>query len=489
MRFPDLNPAWRGLRVAVMIFLTAAAALGARAQSAPQNPPARQPAAPAARTQPSPRSLKLVEHGYDFLAKNQAAQAETAFRQAVEAQPGLGEAHRGLGVALWKEGKLQQALEELQTAVNLDPGDAAAHYSLANLNWDLSRRQSSLTPAQRGGTSAPPSPYLMSALEEMKRVVALKPGDFGATLSLATLYLETGEPQKAAKAAGLAEGLSSTPRERSRAHVELGEAEFAHGDQTKAESEYRSALQADASNGAAHCGLGRLRLSQGRVPQAEDEFRECIRLSPDYAPAYPVLAQVLVRQGQSGEARKLLERAVTLDPDDWQSKYQLARLLEQAGKRKDATQMLEEVVKQAPDYLPAREQLGTTQLAHGDVAGAAAAAEAIMAANPAAPEGHRLMALVDWRKRDFESSLAECAQALAGAPDSGRLLALQSLDLWQLGRKKESRAVFLEAAKLVPRLGTAEVFCRLILCDVRDIGPVEEFLRKNRYLLLPPAEP
>jgi tetratricopeptide (TPR) repeat protein len=99
------------------------------------------------------------------------------------------------------------------------------------------------------------------------------------------------------------------------------------------------------------------------------------------------------------------------------------------------------------------------------------------------------MALVLWRRRDYESSLAECASALVNDSDATAMLALESLELWQLDRKKEARATFIRAAKGNPRLGTSEVLCRLILCEAKDIGPVEEFLKKNRPPIAPPDFP
>jgi len=38
-------------------------------------------------------------------------------------------------------------------------------------------------------------------------------------------------------------------------------------------------------------------------------------------------------------------------------------------------------------------------------------------------------------------------------------------------------------------VGTADVFCRLLLCDANDISIVSDFLHKNRWLLLPPTQP
>jgi len=66
------------------------------------------------------------------------------------------------------------------------------------------------------------------------------------------------------------------------------------------------------------------------------------------------------------------------------------------------------------------------------------------------------------------------------------MLALQSLGLWELGDKKAAQQAFRQASKLEPRIGTAEVFCRLILCDARDLGLIGDFLRKNRVVIQPP---
>ena len=125
----------------------------------------------------------------------------------------------------------------------------------------------------------------------------------------------------------------------------------------------------------------------------------------------------------------------------------------------------------------------------GDWEGAAAHANAILARSPRAAEGHRLMALILWKQHDVEGALAECAQALAGDPDSAAMAALQAVGLWKLDRKKEAQAALVQAAKGQPQLASAEVFCRLILCDARDSAAVGEFLRKNRWAIIPSAAP
>jgi len=167
----------------------------------------------------------------------------------------------------------------------------------------------------------------------------------------------------------------------------------------------------------------------------------------------------------------------------------LATVLTKGGETARARALLESVSSQRPDFLPAREQMAYGLLRRGDLEGAAAQAGALMAAHPQAAEGHRVMALVLWKRRDYEASMAEVAMAQANESDTTAMLALEALELWQLDGKKEARATFVRAAKTEPHLGTSQVLCRLIYCDAKDIGVVEEFLRKNRWAIAEPRAP
>jgi Tfp pilus assembly protein PilF len=148
--------------------------------------------------------------------------------------------------------------------------------------------------------------------------------------------------------------------------------------------------------------------------------------------------------------------------------------------------LLEKVLKANPDFAGAHEQLAAGLLRRGDSAGATALAEKMIGKDPQAPEGHRIMALAIWKQRDYEGSLAECAMALNADPNSGSMLALQSIALWQMNRKKEAQRAIKDAAKVEPKVVTADIFCRLLMCDSRDIGVVGEFLHKIRWVLAPP---
>jgi predicted Zn-dependent protease len=129
--------------------------------------------------------------------------------------------------------------------------------------------------------------------------------------------------------------------------------------------------------------------------------------------------------------------------------------------------------------------LGLSGLRRGDLEGASEQANAILAQQPRAAEGHRLMALILWRRRDTEGALAEVAQALAADPYSTSMVALQAVGLWKLDRKRDAQQALVQAYKVQPQIIKSEVFCRLILCDAADISLIQDFLRKNRWVVLP----
>jgi tetratricopeptide (TPR) repeat protein len=277
--------------------------------------------------------------------------------------------------------------------------------------------------------------------------------------------------------------LAAVPSQKAAAYVALGRAYFTKGEEDKAESALKSAIDLDPTNADAHLELGQLRIVQHKLPEAEAEFRQAVRVAPDSAVANATLAEVLLQTGRNAEARKLLEKTVSLDARDWHSQYRLATLLSDDLAR--STELLTNVTRLAPDFLPAREELGLALLRRGDSKAATTLAEAMIAAQPKAAEGHSLMAMTLWKGRDFEASLAECAMALAADPNSRRMQLLQALELWQMDRRKEAQQLFVHAAKKEPELATAAVFCRLLLCEARDIGVVDEFLRKNRWAVTP----
>ncbi len=81
----------------------------------------------------------FVNMGRIYLTEQRTGEAEQAFRRALEIQPGMAEAHFGLGEVRRRRGDYRAALEQLQTAARLDPADPGTRYALAQVYQKLGK--------------------------------------------------------------------------------------------------------------------------------------------------------------------------------------------------------------------------------------------------------------------------------------------------------------------------------------------------------------
>ena len=250
----------------------------------PDDTAPQQAAAPAS-TQLLPGVAEAVNKGFDLLARHDPAGAEAAFRQAIELQPELEMAHRGLGLALRARGQDEAAVRELELATRLDPSDADAHYELAAAAWALSRQPAGSQRAS--GTGA--QDYRALAAGEYKKLAALRPQDVSIRQILAELDLEAGRKEDAL--AEMQEAARAAPDDAA-THVALGRVYFAQAEEEKAAAEYQKALQLNPKEGQAYLALGQMRFFQRRYAQAAENFQQAIQVSPNLGPAYAGMAQI-----------------------------------------------------------------------------------------------------------------------------------------------------------------------------------------------------
>lgn len=150
---------------------------------------------------------------------------------------------------------------------------------------------------------------LPQAEEAFKKALSLDPGHALAAESLAMLYLQQEEYDKAAKAA--ARGLERH-RDNPRLIRILGESHlYGREGRQKAESLFRSARKRGIKSPFILAGLAQA--APGKE-EAESLLRECIRDYPAYGEAYLLLAEIKKDRGEYGEAESLLKAAAAQDP-------------------------------------------------------------------------------------------------------------------------------------------------------------------------------
>ena len=181
---------------------------------------------------------------------------ESIARAIVKAAPQSALGYNHLGFALWQQGRLGEAEQEIRRAVRLDPSYAQARH---NLGFVLLLQGKAL-----------------EAEPELREALRLDPGNAEAWVHLGDLLLDQ----------------SRLP---------------------EAEGAFRQALLVRPDYPGAHFNLGLSLYARGRVDEAEGEYREALRLDPGFAPAYYHLAIVLFRRERMDEAVRALETFLALD--------------------------------------------------------------------------------------------------------------------------------------------------------------------------------
>ena len=82
------------------------------------------------------RPRHKYKQGEEARLKNEKSdEAITHFQQALRLKPDYAEVHNGLGVALFKKGRIPEAIEHYQQAIRLKPDYPEAHNNLGMLCW------------------------------------------------------------------------------------------------------------------------------------------------------------------------------------------------------------------------------------------------------------------------------------------------------------------------------------------------------------------
>jgi len=194
----------------------------------------------------------------EFLKADDFAGAERQCRKALELNPKNATVHSTLGVALARQGKLDEAIRHFSEAVRLEPSYADAHYSL--------------------GQAMAHQEKFDDAIRHFSAVLRLKP-------------------------------------DHAEAHGYLGSIMFAGGMLKQAAVHLSEAVRLDPNYADAHYNIGQVMFRQGKLDAAIRHFSQTVQLKPDDAQAHYKLALALAQQRQTDQAITHYSKAVSLKPD------------------------------------------------------------------------------------------------------------------------------------------------------------------------------
>lgn len=239
----------------------------------------------------------LFDRGFVEDAQGRDNPAESYYRKAIAADPKQFEPRLALGLILARQGKQQDAHEQLKSATLLDPNPP--------------------NPAAKG--------QAYRALAQLDR---------------------TGDPDAAKQE--LLQALSLSP-ETTTDTLLTGEIAEAEGDEVTAETAYRRVLNQQPESSDATAGLAHVLIAQKKYADAEPLIKTALSRDPDDPALNTQLAIVLSAEGKPNEAVSALEKLHEKQPNDALISGMLADAYTQSGAADKADPLYVQLLKDNPD--------------------------------------------------------------------------------------------------------------------------------------------
>jgi tetratricopeptide (TPR) repeat protein len=249
----------------------------------------------------SPAESDIYNHiALILIAQNRIYEAIAVYREGLERKtmnPAI--LHTGLGTLLFQQGKIDEAMDELQVAVKLKP-DATA---FNNLGMALTLKG-----------------RIDEAMKCHKKAVQLDPKN-------------------------------------AEAHYDLGNNLLAKGRFEQAIGEYEKALQINPRYAKAHGNLAVALAQQGRLDEAIKHFAGASKIEPNNIGARHNLAMALINKGLFEDAVNQYREILKLQPQDVDTRCVLGDVLARQGRFDKAAAEYRQVLKINPNYSRAQEGL------------------------------------------------------------------------------------------------------------------------------------
>lgn len=367
--------------------------------------------------------------------------------------------HVARGQALLKDKKFQEASLEFRNALQIDDKLAEAHWGLANAYEGLQRYQ--------------------EAFEEMKQVVALDPNNLDVRVRVGNYYL-MGSKQSAAgiaEAERLAKEVLQKDSNHIEGHILMGSVLFAQdhkteafaelnraieidpkrvesylslarfhaltNDLTTAEAIYQRAISVNGSSALAHYEYGKFLVQIRRLDNAETEFLKAVQSDGNNREARFVLASFYLVNRRFDKAEEAYKALAELDKDKPEGRSVLADFYSSTGRMDEALAIYKEVVAKSPDYTQAHYRLAEIMLMRGEIDGAKNEIAAILKNDAKDRQAMILRARIEMQggdPNDLKAAVDDLKEVLKQEPNSRPGLFFIAEATFRLGQIDQARA-------------------------------------------------
>jgi tetratricopeptide (TPR) repeat protein len=331
------------------------------------------PIAQAQTSQTPPSPQVLVQDAIEKQRNGDLQGAVTEYREFLKMHPEATVIHSNLGAALVGLGRFEEAIPEYKIALKQSPGMESARVNLGLVYYKMGQ--------------------ISEAASQFEKVHTKDPNNSQATLLLADSYLRMGREKDVIQV--LVPEEKKHPDDLAIAYM-LGTAYIR--DKQPDEGALRiDRILRNGDSAEAHLLLGMTKFQALEYPAAIADLTRAAEMNPDLPDVYSYLGQAQMESGDMTAARAAFEKELARNPNNFESNLRLAILLKEDGDYDRAHQLLKRALLVRPEDPAALYQVGSTDLAAGDLNAACTIFEQVVKQSPQFLEAHVSLAQVYYR--------------------------------------------------------------------------------------------
>jgi len=376
-------------------------------------------------TTPEKAKAQHVARGQALLKDKKFQEASLEFRNALQIDDQLADAHWGLANAYEGLQRYQEAFEEMKEVIELDPNNLDVRVRLGNYYLMGSQQ----------------SPAAVTEAERLAKEVLQKDPNHieGHILMGSVLFAQDHKPEAFAE---LNRAVEIDPK-RVESYLSLARFYASTKDLATAEATFQRAISVNTASALAHYEYAKFLVQGSRLDAAETEFQKACEVDPTNREARFVLASFYLVNKRFEKAEEAYKALAELDKDKPEGRSVLADFYSSIGRLDEALVICKEVVAKSPDYAPGHYRLAEVMLMHGDVAEAKNEIDSILKNDAKDRQAIILRARIEMHSGepgDLKVAIEDLREVLRQEPNSRPGLFFMAEANFRLGQIDQARA-------------------------------------------------